>query len=94
MQLFNLVIIGIGRAGVELAMIISVERDVENTGVSVEHLLGSVTVVNVPVQDHHPVQPKLGGGVPGGDGHVVQEAEPRTRGLICVVTWRSHHGPA
>ena len=45
MQLFNLVIIGIGRAGVELAMIISVERDVENTGVTVEHLLGSIPIV-------------------------------------------------
>jgi len=49
-------------------------------------------MVNVPVNDQDPLDVVIVDGVPGGDGHVVEHAEPVGLVLLCVVARRSDDG--
>ena len=65
-----------------------VGRDVEHVGVVPEDRLGAVAVVDVPVDDQDPFTD--GGARSGGDGHVVDEAEPHGAIFGGVVSRWSH----
>ena len=55
------------------------EGDVEHPGIVVEHVLGPVPVVHVPVQDQDPLQSMLLHCVLGGDRHIVHHTEAPAR---------------
>ena len=67
------------------------DGDVKNLAVLVEHVLDSVTVMHVPVKDHHPLQSEIVDSVPGGDGHVIEQTEAVWGVRLCVMTWRPDH---
>ena len=66
--------------------------DEEHVRVRQEDVLRAVAVVDVVVDDGHP-RPLLAGGG-GGDGHVVEQAEPHGLGPRGVVTRGTHRGEA
>ena len=55
------------------------ERDVKHPWVVVEHVLGPVSVVHVPVQDQDPLQSVLLHRILGGDCHIVHHTEASAR---------------
>ena len=61
------------RTGIERPL---VERDVEDARIVPEDRLGSVAVVNVPVENRDPPQLEVGLGVARRDRDVVEEAKP------------------
>ena len=65
-----------------------VERHVKDVGPVVEHLLGPVAVVGVPVEHHDPLA--LCGKQAGGDRDVVEQAETHRSGGERVVPGRPH----
>ena len=65
---------------------------VEDLVVCVEHVLGAVAVMYVPVQDEDPLQAVVGDGVPGSYRHVVEDTEPSAAVGLGVVTRGSDHG--
>ena len=64
-------------------------RDVEHVGIALEEMLGPVAVVEIPVDDEH-----TGDAAPsemrGGDGDVVEEAEPHRPGTLRMVARRPY----
>ena len=64
-------------------------RDVHDARVVPEDVLGPVAVVDVPVDDEHPLTTRGERG--GGDGNVVEEAEALTPGAGRMVPRRSFH---
>ena len=62
---------------------------VQDPSESVEDRLGTVAVVDVPVEDQHPFGAALGEGVRGGDSHVVEQAEAHRPVALGVVPGRA-----
>ena len=65
-----------------------VKRHVEHVGALVEQVLGPVAVVGVPVEHHDALA--FSGEQPGGDGNVVEQAEPHRTGTERMVSRRAH----
>ena len=74
-------------AGVERRL---VGRHVEDARVVVEHVLGAVAVVHVPVDDRHALA--AGGELGGADRGVVEEAETHRPVVDGVMAWRPAGG--
>ena len=73
-----------------------VDRDEQHARIGVEDLVGPVAVVDVPVEDQHPLGAVRVARPPRGDRDVVEEAEAhRLRGLRVVAgrAQRRHAGP-
>ena len=60
-------------------------------GIGVHQRLGPVAVVHVPIDDEHPGPPGPLR-VPGGDHHIVHQAEPHPLAGQCVMARGSHRG--
>src|SRR5262245_14808225 len=76
----------VGGAGAWIeSLAVAVNAQEENTRVVVEDVLRAVAVVDVPVDDEHPLNPVYFLGVAGSQGDVVEEAEAhrvRRRGMM------------
>ncbi len=84
----------VGLAGVELAVAVDVQGDVEDVGVVVEHVLDAVAVVDVPVEDEDLAAEFRVVGLAdlGRDRHVVEEAEAHGCVVLGVVAGRADDG--
>jgi hypothetical protein len=69
-----------------------VEGEKEHRGVVVEQVLGAVAVVDVPVDDHHPLDPVPALQVARRHRDVVEQAEAHRPVGLGVVTGRAHAG--
>ena len=65
---------------------------VEDLPILVKNLLGAVAVMEIPVDDQDPLHPVPGQGMPGADGNVVKDAEPRRLRRLGVVARRPDQG--
>ena len=79
-------VLGGAGAGIERPL---VDARVEHVGRGGEDLLGAVAVVDVPVEDQHPLGAARGDRVPGGDGDVVEQAEAHRAVALGVVAGRA-----
>ena len=66
------------------------QRDGEHRRVVGEQRLGAVSVMHVEVDDGDPLEPERELRVPGGDGHVREDAEPHRLGSQGMVAGRAH----
>ena len=64
---------------------------VEDVGALLEQMLGAVSVVDVEIEDRHPLGASAAQ-VLGGDGHVVEEAEAHGERLLGMVPRRADRG--
>jgi hypothetical protein len=67
-----------------------VQRDREHAGVGVERVLGAVAVVDVPVDDRHPLDPQRRAGVQRGERGVREQAVAAGERGLGVVAGRAH----
>ena len=73
-------------AGIER---IAVRGDVQHAGIAREDVLRAVAVVDVPIDDQHPLEAVAGAQVGGTDGDVVEEAEAHGAIALGVVAGRA-----